>query len=248
MEQKLSEAEEFLWNYIMQHLQEIPNVSIIKLSEHANVSTTTIVRTMKKKGYDGYTSFKHHLKDKENNEINFSKMDKVDAQIRRSILKNEHEVIRTINMLNTGVIEDAIQKIQAAKRVIIFARGFSELIGEEMRTKFQLADKYCELYTDPNIITKISTRLTKNDMVIFISLSGETKELITAAQNCYNEEIGNLLITASEASPLLELAELALVGYKSEISLFPDYEVRSRLPLLVIARILLDSYAIRLQK
>ena len=85
-------------------------------------------------------------------------------------------------------------------------------------------------------------------MVIFISLSGETKELITAAQNCYNEEIGNLLITASEANPLLELAELALVGYKSEISLFPDYEVRSRLPLLVIARILLDSYAIRLQK
>lgn len=48
MEQKLSEAEEFLWNYIMQHLQEIPNMSIIKLSEHANVSTTTIVRTMKK--------------------------------------------------------------------------------------------------------------------------------------------------------------------------------------------------------
>ena len=49
MEQKLSEAEEFLWNYIMQHLQEIPNMSIIKLSEHANVSTTTIVRTMKKR-------------------------------------------------------------------------------------------------------------------------------------------------------------------------------------------------------
>ena len=69
MEQKLSEAEEFLWNYIMQHLQEIPNMSIIKLSEHANVSTTTIVRTMKKKGYYVYTSFKHHLKDKENNEI-----------------------------------------------------------------------------------------------------------------------------------------------------------------------------------
>jgi len=39
-----------------------------------------------------------------------------------------------------------------------------------------------------------------------------------------------------------------LIGFKSEISFFPDYEVRSRLPLSVIARILLDSYAIRIKK
>lgn len=49
MEPKLSEAEHFLWEYMMNHIQEIPNLSIIKLSERANVSTTTIVRTMKKK-------------------------------------------------------------------------------------------------------------------------------------------------------------------------------------------------------
>lgn len=52
MDNKLSEAELFLWNYITQNLSEIPSLSIIKLSELANVSTTTIVRTMKKKGYE----------------------------------------------------------------------------------------------------------------------------------------------------------------------------------------------------
>ncbi|WP_430607258.1 hypothetical protein IGI92_002757 [Enterococcus sp. DIV2379] len=248
MDNKLSEAELFLWNYITQNLSEIPSLSIIKLSELANVSTTTIVRTMKKKGYEGYTSFKHHLKEQSNMTLNFSNVEMVDEEIRRSIIKNEQEVIRTLNMLDTGTIEDAIQKIYNAKRIVIFARGFSELIGEEMKTKFQLVDKYCELYTDPNIITTISKRLRKEDTVIFVSLNGETEELVIAAQNCYDKEIGSLLITASKESRLLELVELSLIGFKSEISFFPDYEARSRLPLSVIARILLDSYAIRIKK
>lgn len=110
VEHKLSGAEAYLWEYIQQNIQEISDLSIIKLSERANVSTTTIVRTMKKKGYDGYTSFKHHLKEQALNTLNFKNIDQADAQIRRSILKNEQEVTRTINLLDTGVIEDAIQR------------------------------------------------------------------------------------------------------------------------------------------
>lgn len=64
---------------------------------------------MKKKSYDGYTSFKHHLKEQALNTLNFTNID---------------QVTRTINLLDTGVIEDAIQKIKNAKRVAIFAHVF----------------------------------------------------------------------------------------------------------------------------
>lgn len=87
MNHKLSETEQYLWNFIEHLILEIPNYSIVKLSEQANVSTATIVRTMKKKGYEGFTSFKHHLKEGENKNINFSFLDKVDKGIRRAILK-----------------------------------------------------------------------------------------------------------------------------------------------------------------
>lgn len=96
MDHKLSETEQYLWNFIEHHILEIPNYSIVKLSEQANVSTATIVRTMKKKGHEGFTSFKYHLKEGENKNINFSFLDKVDKGIRRAILKNEQEVVRTI--------------------------------------------------------------------------------------------------------------------------------------------------------
>ncbi|MBP1042217.1 MurR/RpiR family transcriptional regulator [Vagococcus sp. BWB3-3] len=242
---KLSHSERHLTTYIENNLDRIPEMSIVKLSEDANVSTATIVRTMKKMGYDGFTSFKHHLKEAEANNPRFAIVEQVDKEIKQAILKNEQEVTRTIQMLNSGTIEDAIQKIKSANRIYIFARGFSELIAKEMMVKFQLMNKYCEMHDDPNIIRPISRRLSKQDIVIFISLNSETLELVEAAENCAQDEITTITITANSHGPLAKLSDILFVGFKSPISYFPDYEVRSRLPLQVITRVLLDAYAVR---
>ena len=130
------------------------------------------------------------------------------------------------------------------RRIIIFARGFSELIAQEMMVKFQLAGKYCELHTDPEIIKNISKSYQKG-CGSFVSLNGETQELVVAGKNCYDSEIGTILLTASKHSSLMKYIEIPFVGFKSEGSFFPDYEVRSRLPLSILARILLDAYALR---
>lgn len=244
-QKKLSHTEQFLLDYIEKNIDKIPEMSIVKLSEDSNVSTATVVRTMKKIGYDGFTSFKHHLKDKEVNNPKFAIIDQVDKEIKQAILKNEQEVSRTIDMLNSGNIEDAIQKIKAADRVLIFARGFSELIAKEMMVKLQLLNKYCEMHDDPNIIRHMSQHLTATDLVIFISLNSETSELVEAAENCRHDDITSITITANRTGPLAQLSDIVFVGFKSPVSYFPDYEVRSRLPLQVISRVLLDAYAVR---
>lgn len=241
----LSSSEKYLLEYIEHHLDDIPEISIVRLSELANVSTATIVRTMKKIGFDGFTSFKHHLKDDQENNPKFAIMDQVDKKIREAIIKNEQEVTRTIQMLDSGTIEDAIQNIRAANKITIFARGFSELIAKEMAVKFQLLGKYCELHDDPNIITSISKKIAKNTIVIFVSLNGETPELVEAAKNCHERAIRTITFTANAEGQLTKLSEITFIGFKSTISYFPEYEVRSRLPLQVMTRILLDSYAIR---
>lgn len=241
---QFTDAEKHLLNFIKNNEDIIPSTTIVKLSELANVSTATIVRAVKKMGYTGYTSFRFDMANhKENNE--FSIMDEVDSEIGKAILKNAEEVKRTIEMLNSEIIEDAVQIIKNAEKIMIFARGFSTFIGEEMTTKFQLVDKYCELHTDPNIIRKISMKIKNNCVVIFISLNGETIELVEAAQNTKNLNAPSILITANEESSLANITDINFIGYKSPISFFPDYEVRSRLPLQTIARILLDAYVIR---
>lgn len=56
---KLSSTESFAWKFIQDNLEIIPTLSIVELGEKANVSTATIVRTLRKKGYQGYSDFKH---------------------------------------------------------------------------------------------------------------------------------------------------------------------------------------------
>ncbi len=242
----LSETEKYLLEYIHNHLDEISSMSIVKLSEHANVSTATIVRLMKKIGYDGYTSFKYSLKEKvklsdENNE-----MENIDQKIKQAIQKNEHEVIKTIQLQSIGQIEDAVQKIDDAEKIFVFGRGFSEMIAKEMTIKLQLMGKNSEVHNDPNIIRIKSRNIQPNEIAIFVSLNGETEELVEACKNLNIRQITTITLTTRMESSLGQMSEMTFVGYKGTQSYFPDYEVRSRLPLSVISRILLDAYAIRM--
>ncbi|WP_018664461.1 MurR/RpiR family transcriptional regulator [Heyndrickxia acidiproducens] len=243
--QSLSTSERYLLDYINRNIESIPSLSIVKLSELANVSTATIVRTMKKIGHEGFTSFKQALKDNMVDESKYEAIDQVDQEIKQAILKNEAEVSNTIKMLNTGLIEDAIQKMMSAEKLYIFARGFSEMIASEMAIKLQLLEKNAEMHNDPNIIRLISKRIKPKEVVVFVSLNGHTEELVEACTNLKMRNISTITLTANFDSPLAELSEMVLVGYKSPHSYFPEYEVRSRLPLQVISRILLDAYAIR---
>src|SRR5699024_12449585 len=144
--ESLSETERHLLKYIHEHLEEIANMSIVKLSENANVSTATIVRLMKKIGYDGYTAFKYNVHDKLGHSDTHNELNDIDLEIKQAIIKNENEVVKTIQMLSIGTIEDAIQKIYDSEKIYLFERGFSETIASEMTTKLQLLEKNCEMH------------------------------------------------------------------------------------------------------
>jgi DNA-binding MurR/RpiR family transcriptional regulator len=149
-------------------------------------------------------------------------------------------------MLNRGNIEDTIQKIHDADKIYIFARGFSEMIASEMNVKLQLLGKNSEMHNDPNIIRVKSRKLKEKELAIFISLNGETIELVEACKNLKIQNISTITLTAGVDSSLAKLSEITLLGFKGSHSFFPDYEVRSRLPLQVISRIILDAYVIRM--
>jgi DNA-binding MurR/RpiR family transcriptional regulator len=247
MEKKLSNAEEYLWSFIQNHIDEISELSIVKLSEYANVSTATIVRTMKKKGYSGYTAFRHQILSQEKNGPKYQILSQADNEIKSVILKNEIELNNTLRNLEIGIVEDTIRQIQNSKMVYIFARGLSEPIGRELQMKLQLVGKYAELQTDPNIIKTVAKQIKSNCVVIFISLNGKTKELVYAAKSLEQKEITKIVFTTNSLSPLANLADLLFLGFKSETTYFPDYEVRSRLPLQIMTRILMDSYVVRVK-
>ncbi|WP_432723734.1 MurR/RpiR family transcriptional regulator [Staphylococcus equorum] len=244
---KLSESDKYLVEYIENNYSEIMDISIIKLSENANISTSTIVRCMKKLDYKGFTDFKYQIASKDANKFSepLKHLERIDSQIQAAIVKNQEEVDKTIRYLNYTIIEDAISAIKYSKKISILARGFSEHISNEMTVKLQLLNKHTEEHNDPNIIKIKAESFNQDDLVIFISLNGETEELIKAAKLCKKNNVKTICLTTNKDSRLYNLCDINLVGFKSDKTYIPTYEVRSRLPLQVLSRVLLDAYTIR---
>lgn len=246
MNKSLSPSEAFLWDYVNEHFVEIPDLAISSLADRAMVSKATVIRTFQKKGFKGYSDFKFYLENTKNTRVDDTVLKDAGEDIKRIILKNEQEVIRTLNELDVATIESAAMSIKEAQRVIIFARGPSEMTAVEMQTKLMLLDKDVMVFTDPNIIRPISHRKMSHTVVIMLSLSGETVELVQASKTLSEQHIPIITITANMQSPLVKNSTVVLNGFKSVVSQFPEFEVRSRLPIEVIARVLMDVVAIRI--
>ena len=238
----LSNAELYLWNFVQNNPEKIAKMSIVALSQLAKVSTATIVRTMQKMGYSGYTAYRESLKLRNSN---FSVLNDADDNIREVITKNEIEMDNTLHNLDYSTIEDSISMTKQANNIYLFARGFSESIAKELMIKLQLTGKHAQLHTDPNIIKTVAKRIKTNEVVIFISLNGETNELVEAARELNKNDVPILTFTTNKNSSLAKLSTLIFNGYISKTNYFPDYEVRSRLPLQIMTRIFADAYSVR---
>ena len=244
---KFSASEQYVVDLINKQKKQIMQMSIVEFAEFANVSTATIVRTMKKLGYTGYTDFRHSISATPAHDEP-AVLREADANIGAVIKANLYEVEETINQLEIGTIEDSIQQIAGARIIYIFGRGLSEMIADEMSLKLQLTGKYTQVLHDPNIIRTLAKRVKPDACALFISLNGETPELVEAAHSLRKNGVPIITITTNADAPLSKITDILLVGHKSEESYFPDYEVHSRLPVQVIGRILLDAYVVRLRE
>ncbi|BDR60055.1 MurR/RpiR family transcriptional regulator [Lactobacillus xylocopicola] len=242
---ELSSTELHLWNIVENNPNKIANMSIVKLSQFASVSTATIVRTMQKMGYSGYTSYREALKLKSKANSTFSVLNDADDKIRSVITKNEIEMNNTLHNLSYSTIEDSISLTKQAKIVYVFARGLSESIASEIMVKLQLTGKYCEFHSDPNIIKTIARKIKPDALAIFITLNGETEELVAAAKILEKNDIPILTFTTNSSAGIIPFSTLTFIGYQSKTNYFPEYEVRSRLPLQIMTRIFCDAYSVR---
>lgn len=248
MKNDLSTTELYLWHKVEENREVVKNMSITDLSEYTNVSTATIVRTLKKMGFTGYPAYKETIRQKSKRSSNYKVMNEADIEIQQVIIKNEIELNNTLRNLDYRTIQESIYKIQQANLIYIFARGFSESIAQELQIKLQLSGKYTEFYTDPNIIRKISQRISKNNAVIFISLNGETEELVFSSQELSKNKVPKITFTTNGTSSLAKTSDFLFLGYKTKKTYFPEYEVQSRLTIQVMVRIFIDAYMIRTQK
>lgn len=237
----LSEAELYCWNYIQDNLDKIPQLSISKLSENAHVSLSTVNRALKKMGYEGYKEFKEHIRQTKNER----KKNGFSKEVNQAIQKNEIEITRTINQLSAEDIEEAIKLIDRHSHIIIFSTGLSSNVAREMMNKLQIFGKDCVAHDDFDYMKYYASRVRRDTLIIAISVSGETPEIVSAIKLAKVHQAKVVALTADSLSTIAGLADIKISAYKSKVKEINfGLDVGSRIPLQVVNRILLDAFAI----
>ncbi len=228
----LSKTELEIVRFINENEERMPKLSIVEIAFDTFTSPSTVSRAIRKCGLNGFNELRYRLT---------VKAEEKDIQNMGEVMnKSLIEAQRVIEQISVSGILEIIQYLKEASRIFVFGRGLTEYVAEEFTLKLQLLDFNAVSVRDPNIMRNKTKRLKADEAVFNFSLNGMTQELIESAKNANLCGAKVLTCCCNDQSPLLELSAASLVGYHHSHKAIKEFEVSSRVPLQIMARLIID--------
>lgn len=152
-------------------------------------------------------------------------------------------LVHVRNQMNTAALERAIQLYIDCERVEFYGSGGSAVVAEDAQLKFFRLGKPAIAYSDPHTQLSSAALLNERSLVIAISHSGRSSDILATTQVAKQSRAKLIAVTATK-SPLAELSDVTLTVDVSEDSdIFSP--VKSRLAQMVVLDILAVGVAVR---
>jgi RpiR family transcriptional regulator, glv operon transcriptional regulator len=228
----LSDAEKHVLYYIETNFNEAKMQSLTNMADTINVSTTTIIRMCQKIGLAGFSELKFVLKSLE------EKRPSRDEDI---IKRYRSHVVNAFDTLRSRDISRICELMIQADRVIIVSVGLSKMIGEYFSKLLIQVDKQTLYVYESHIIDLVLNTLHENDLVVFISSSGETQTILKAAEKAKYHHHNTVAITSAIDCTLAGLVSHRLITNVQRYY-WAGYDLTARSTLMMLVDILFESY------
>lgn len=231
----LNDNELHMLNYIMNNKKESATLSINDLADRCNVSKSSLLRFTKKLGFSGYSEFKFYIKWE--NESKESNVDNVN--VTESLIQ---DIQSTISHLNLPQIDEICEIIYNARRVFLYGTGYSQMnVAKELQRNFMAINEYFYLIHDNEQIESIIQNLNSDDVVIIISLSGNSKILFPIMKQLSAKNIKAISMTNLNANYLSSMTPYNLYSTVSEVKT-PIRELNTFIPFYIVGEVLCRQY------
>ena len=213
----LSMAERVVLDYLIENKAVLKDFSVEKIAEAAYTSPASVVRMCKKLGYKGFKDFKIDFilanakveipENKEYADVILAK----DSHCGLSAIENNIRVLEdTLKLYDEKILIEAADLIMHARKILIFGKGSSYLVCKDLEMKLRRINKFCIAQGESHEQLVDASFINQKDVIIFISNSGKTKEIISAALVAKENKAKIISITKLGASMLAELSDIVL--------------------------------------
>lgn len=238
------EAEKKIAGFIMNHPEQVLDMTVSDLAAASGASEATISRFCRKCGMKGF----HHLKidlaqslagGPEPDRHRSSEISRTDIrQSLQNILKNKmEELTQTVSMMDPDTLDQILTHIQTARVVQLAAVGNTIPVALDGAYKFSQIGIPATASSIWETQLAFAYTLTDRDVVILISNSGASRRLLDVAKGANANGAVTIGITNSAASPLAKLCRFHITTATRE-KLFLENYCFSRVSATTVVEIL----------
>ena len=247
----LSTQEKKVADFIKVHKEDVLAYSIAEIAQGSGSSESTVVRFCKSLGYSGLKNFKIHFfsgctpKEQEESKIEW---DDDDATIVQKIYTGcVSSLEKTFTSLEASSVTSIANLLYEKRNVDIYGVGGSASIATYAKHKFQKLGMRINVYFDLHGQDQAFFQFSEEDLVIAISCSGETKEIVEAITWAKKAGATIIVLTNAPESTLGKLADHAIYAVGDAV-FCNDINSYSRLSQLAIINVLYQQVANRVAK
>ncbi len=243
------DSEEKVANYILAHWQDVLHLPITELAERIGVSEATIVRMCKKLGLRGFQELKIALATEKIQPIKtihqaVQEGDDLETILKKVFSANIRAMESTLNVISVKEIERAIEAILNARQLQIYGVGGSGPVALDAQHKFMKTGIPTVAYVDSHMMAMSASILEPQDVVIGISASGSSKDIIDALELAKNRGATTIGITHYARTPLDRVLDIKL-SVSSEETFYRTESTSARIAQLSIIDTLYIGVALR---
>ncbi len=226
-------------DHILAQPQDVVHLSITQLAEVTRCAEATIFRLCRLIGMKGYQELKISLAgemvEQPVQNIHEEVLPEDDmAQVARKVFtSNIIGITDTLQLLDTQSLNAAVQLLNSARNVCIYAVGGSAPIAMDAYNKFIRAGISCVMHSDPHLQLTTAALLGPESVVLAISHSGSSKDLIEVVKAAGKTGAKTIVITSYTKSSLAQLANVKLYSSTRETS-FRTEAISARIAQLCI--------------
>lgn len=210
----LKRAERQAADHLLAAPETIQAGGVAEFAGRAGCSQATVVRLAQRLGYDGYPAMREDFATG-NSEVPYRDIRTTDQPevVLRKVFANSIQALQdTLAALDSQRYRRAVKLLLKARSLAFFGLGNAAVVAREAYHKFLRIGVAAHTAEDPDLqLIILSSHLTRDDLLVAISYSGESKPIIAAARTAQARGIRVLVITNFPRSTLARLADGVLL-------------------------------------
>ena len=228
---KASKSDNKLIHYFLSNGLKACSSSISEISRDCDISHATVTRFARNFGFETLKDFKISLaqdlgaqdSDSHTKRTAINLKESCEATAQKLLQLNQTLLSQTAVEIGFESVTKMVKEMVSARHVFFFGIGSSGFLARDAARKIARIGIDARCYTDSHEIMTHSAMITSNDLVIYISNSGKTGELVRSAAICSKRGAMICAITAETTSPLYSFTDITVLHAVHDYDLAHGY-------------------------